>query len=109
MLPGINPNQMKAMMKQLGMKQEEIEALRVIIEKEDENIIIENPNVMKINMQRQESWQITGDARTEEKAGFSEADIKIVMDKTGVNEHDARKALEKYKGDLSEAILSLTE
>ena len=109
MIPGINPNQMKAMMKQLGMKQEEIEALRVIIEKENENIVIENPNVMKINMSGQESWQITGDARIEEKAGFSEGDIKIVMSKTGVDEHEAKKALEKYKGDLSEAILSLSE
>ena len=108
MIPGINPNQMKAMMKQLGMKQEEIEATRVVIEKEDENIIIENPSVVKVNIQGQESWQITGDARSEEK-GVNKEDIKIVMDKTGVNEHEARKALEKYKGDLSEAILSLSE
>ncbi len=108
MIPGINPNQMKAMMKQLGMKQEEIDALRVIIEKEDENIIIENPSVMKINMQGQESWQITGDSRVEEK-GINQEDIKIVMSKTGVNEHEAKRALEKYKGDLSEAILSLSE
>ncbi|MEK6873676.1 MAG: nascent polypeptide-associated complex protein [Nanoarchaeota archaeon] len=103
----IDPKKMQAMMKQMGIKQEEIDALRVIIEKEDENIIIENPSVVKINMSGNESWQITGDARTEEK-GISLEDINIVMEKAGVSESEAKKALEDAEGDLSEAILSLS-
>jgi alpha-NAC-related protein len=104
----INPAQMKAMMKQMGIKQEDISALRVIIERENENIIIENPNVLKMVVQGKESWQITGDSRTEGKEGFSEEDVKIVMDKTGKSEKEVRNVLEKFKGDLSESILELS-
>ena len=106
MMPGIDPKKMQAMMKQMGIKQEEIDAIRVIIETNDENIIIENPSVVKINMQGNESWQITGDSRVEE-SGIKDEDIRLVMEKAGVSEAEAKKALEDADGDLSEAILSL--
>jgi nascent polypeptide-associated complex subunit alpha len=108
MIPGMNPSQMKAIMKQMGIKQEEIDALRVIIQKEEENIIIENPSIIKVNMQGSESFQISGDVRTENKEKFSEEDVRIVIEKTGVSESDARKSLEKHNGDLSEAIIELS-
>ncbi len=107
MMPGINPSQMKAMMKQMGIKQEEINAIRVVIEKEDEKIVIENPSVVKINMQGQESWQITGESKSEENSKFTQDDVKLVMEKTGRSEEDARKSLESSNGDLTEAILNL--
>jgi len=107
MMPGIDPKKMQAMMKQMGIKQEEIDAIRVIIETNDENIIIENPSVVKINMQGNESWQITGDSRVEE-SGIKDEDIRLVMEKAGVSEAEAKKALEDADGDLSEAILSLS-
>ncbi|GAH71701.1 unnamed protein product, partial [marine sediment metagenome] len=57
-LGGLNPKKMQAMMKQLGMNQEEIDALRVIIEKQDNTkIVIENPSVTKISVQGKESFQ----------------------------------------------------
>lgn len=109
MFGGINPSQMKAMMKQMGIKQEEIEALRVIIEKEDSRIVIEPANVQKIVMQGQESWQITGESREESKEeGIREEDIELVADKTGKSKVEARKALEESKGDIAEAILKLS-
>lgn len=104
----IDPKKMQAMMKQMGINQKEIDALRVIIETESENIIIEDPSVIEINMQGNKSWQVNGDSHIEEK-GVNENDVKIVMEKAGVSEHDARKALEKANGDLSEAILELSE
>jgi len=107
MMPGVNPAKMQAMMKQLGIKQEEIDALRVIIEKEDENIIIENPNVVKINMQGNESFQITGDYHAEEKSGFSEQDIKMIIEKTGASEKQVRESLGKT-GDIAETIMELS-
>ncbi|MFH1711309.1 MAG: nascent polypeptide-associated complex protein [Nanoarchaeota archaeon] len=103
---GIDPKKMQAMMKQLGMKQEEIEAERVIIECEDKKIIIEEPNVVKINMQGQDSWQITGQERSEEK-GISEEDINQVMEKAQCSKEKAEQALKDSNGDLAEAILSL--
>ena len=105
-LGGLNPKKMQAMMKQLGIKQEEIEASRVIIERESGNIIIENPSVTKVEMQGQETWQIIGDAK-EEEAGVNEEDIKLVMEKTGKSENEARNALEET-GDIAEAILKLS-
>ena len=105
---GLDPKKMQAMMKQLGIKQEEVEAKRVIIEKEDGKIIIEEPNVAKIVMQGQESWQITGKAR-EEKEGVKENDVKLVMEKTGKSEREARKVLEEVDGEVAEAIVKLSE
>jgi nascent polypeptide-associated complex subunit alpha len=106
MIPGINPKQMQAVMKQMGMSQTEIPSSKVIIEKEDgTKIVINNPSVTKIKMQGQESFQVTGDVSEEE--GFSEEDIKVVMEKTNCSETEARNALEET-GDLAEAILSLS-
>ena len=83
MLGGINPGQMKAMMKQMGIKQEEVEVERVIFEGAEKRIIIEPAVVQKITMQGQESWQITGDAREESKeAGISDSDVEMVAEKT---------------------------
>ncbi len=98
---------MQAVMKQMGMSQEEIPASKVIIEREDGNkMIIKNPSVTKIKMQGQESFQITGDI--EESESISEEDIKVVMEKTSCSREEAEEALEKT-GDLAEAILKLSE
>jgi|TARA_B100001971_G_C18060508_1_gene467680 nascent polypeptide-associated complex subunit alpha len=105
-LGGMNPKKMQAMMKQLGIQQEEIDAKRVIIESDSGNIVIENPSVTKVEMQGQATWQIAGEAR-EEEVGVSEEDVKLVSEKTGKSEDDARKALEETE-DIAEAILKLS-
>lgn len=108
MFGGINPSQIQGMMKKMGIKQEEVDSLRVIIEKVDGNkIIIDNPSVSKINMQGNDSWQITGEAR-EESGGISDEDIKSVMEKTGCSKSEAEKALKASNGDLAEAIIGLS-
>ena len=107
-LGGLSPKKMQAMMKQLGMAQKEIDALRVIIEKPDNTkIIIENPSIKKISIQGKESFQVSGDVREENE--ISEEDIKTVMKKTGSTEQEARKALESSGEDLAEAILKLNK
>ena len=85
MIPGlgkINPKQMQNMMRQMGISQEDIDADRVIIEKSDGKIIIENPSIQKIKMNGQESFQISGDIREESAEKFSEDDVKLVAEKT---------------------------
>ncbi|MDP1695535.1 MAG: nascent polypeptide-associated complex protein [archaeon] len=105
-LGGMDPKKMQGMMKQLGIKQEEIDAKRVIIEKNDGGkIIIEEPSVAKIIMQGQESWQISGNAREEEE-GIREEDVQLVMEKTGKSEKEVRKVLEETN-DIAEAIIKL--
>ncbi len=109
MFGGLDPKKMQAMMKQMGIKQESIVASRVVIEKEDGNIVIEQPDVQKIVMQGQESWQITGQAREESVASeISEDDVALVVEKTGKSKDEARKALEAT-GDIAEAIVQLSE
>lgn len=104
----MDPKKMQAIMKQMGIKQDEIESTRVIIEKADGKIVIDEPQVVKITMQGQESWQITGKAR-EEAAGISEGDVEMVMEKTGKSKKDALKALENADGDIAAAIMDLSD
>ena len=97
---GLNPKKMQSMMKQLGMSQDEIEAKRVIIEKEDgTKIVFENPSVTKMNIQGNDMFQITGDFReeTQELESFSEEDVKTVMEKTRANEEDSKKLLKRLE------------
>lgn len=109
MLPGIDPKKMNALMKQMGISQDDIEANRVIIETSDKNIIINNPSVVKIKMQGQTSFQISGEVSEESaEQETSEEDIKTIMEKTNCSEQEAKKALEISNGDLTEAILSLS-
>jgi len=113
MIPGINPKKMQAMMKQLGIQQQEIDASRVIIECEDKDIVIENPSVTKVNMQGQETFQIAGEAIEKEKGeideseSFNDEDIKTIMEKTGCTEEQAKASLEKTN-DLAESIMELS-
>ena len=109
MFGGINPRQMQGMMKKMGIAQEEIPTSRVIIEKLDGNkLIIEDPSVMKIKMQGQTSFQISGEEREEsQEVQISKEDIKTVMEKTGCSEEKAIETLEKTN-DLAEAILELS-
>lgn len=103
----INPKQIEGMMKKMGIAQQNIDAKRVIIECEDENIIIDEPNVVKINMQGQESWQVTGESRTEAKEGFSDEDIKMVMEKTKASREEVVNFLKENNGDIALAIIEL--
>ncbi len=118
MFPGLNPKKMQAVMKQMGMSQTEIDANRVIIECDDKKIIIENPSVMKVNMQGQENFQISGDVseieadeettpKEEPEEDNSEEDVKTLIEKTNCTEEEAQKALNEAEGDLTEAMLTL--
>jgi nascent polypeptide-associated complex subunit alpha len=108
MFGGIDPKKMQAMMKQMGIKQEEIEAARVVIEKTDGGkIVIENPNVAKVTMQGQQTWQISGESH-EEESGVSEEDVRLIMEKTGKGYEESRQALERVEGDIAQAIIELS-
>lgn len=108
-LGGVNPKQMNALMKQMGISQTEIDVDKVVIHKSDgKKIVIEPAQVLKVKMQGQDSFQITGEEREEASELFSEDDVKTVMEKTGSSKDKAKKALEKSNGDLAEAILELS-
>jgi len=101
-LGGVDPRKMNAMMSQMGIKQEEIDAEEVVIKGKEKNIIIKEPSVVKINFSGQETFQISGRIETEDNE-----DVKIVMAKANVSKEKAKEALKKSEGNIAEAILSL--
>ena len=107
MLGGVNPAQMKGMMKKMGISQEELPVRRVVFEMENGNLVVENPNVMRIKMQGQESFQVTGDTVEESAESFSDEDVEMVISQTRKSEEIVREALDKAGGDIAEAIVGL--
>lgn len=103
----INPKLMKQAMKKMGVKQEELDASEVIIKLKDKQISIKNPSVSKINMMGQESFQISGEISEENLESFNEEDIKTVISQANCSEEEAKKALNKTKGDIAAAIIAL--
>ena len=100
---------MQGMLRQLGMKQEDIDAEEVIIKCSDKNLFIRNPSVTKINFHGKDMFQISGDLSEQNSANeISVEDIKTVAEKAKVDEKKAREALEKAEGDIAEAIISLS-
>ena len=92
------------------MKQEEIDAIAVIIRTKNEDIIIRTPSVQKINMAGQISYQVTGEEeirKLEQEIEINQEDIKTVMEQANVSKQKAEQALKKNQGDLAAAILSL--
>ena len=109
MIPGlgkIDPKQMQRMMKQLGIKSDEIAAKKVIIETGTKKIIILNPSITAIDMNGQKSFQISGEV-IEENAGMPEEDVQMVAQQSGKTKKEAEKALTETNGDIAEAILKL--
>ena len=105
MIGNLNPKQIEQAMKKFGVKQIKIDAYEVIIKTKDKNLIIRDPDVMKVNMMGQESLQITG--KIEEENNISEDDVNTVSEQAKVSKEKARAALEKNNGDLASAILEL--
>ena len=109
MLGGMNPAKMQGMMKKMGISQTQLPVKKVIFEMEDGNLVIEDPAVVKIMMQGQESYQVTGEAVEESAESFSEDDVKMVMGQTGRAVEDVKEALGNAEGDIAEAIMGLKE
>ena len=100
-----NPAQLEKLMKSLGMKTAQLDAEEVVIKGRDWTIRVKNPQVVKIEVKGQTSFQITGEV--EEAVAFDQEDVKLVMEKAGVGEEEAREALKKASGNIAEAIMLL--
>lgn len=120
MMPGMgraNPRQVKAAMKRMGIKTEDIEGVEeVIIRTRSKEYIITDASVTQIEAQGQKSFQIVGEvevsdrkieAKKEEAAKIPEEDIKLVMDQTGSTAEQAIQALKECDGQPAEAILKI--
>ncbi|MBW2989257.1 nascent polypeptide-associated complex protein [Candidatus Woesearchaeota archaeon] len=112
MIPGMNPRAMRQAMKRMGIQQQEIDAVEVIIRTSDKEIIIREPQVSKVNMMGQQTYQIVGEEEErdlDKEPEINEEDIKTVMEQAGVDENTAIDAIKKNSGDLAAAIMGLKE
>ena len=111
MFPGMgkmNPKQMQAMMKQFGIKSEELPAEKVIIEAKGKRIVIENPQINVVEMQGQKTYTVSGVEKMEAGTpGIPEEDIAMVAEQAKVSKEKARKAIEETEGDIAAAIEKL--
>ncbi len=122
MIPGgrVNPRQMKQMMKRLGIEQEDLgEVEEVVIRTAEKEYVFRSASVTSIVAQGQRIYQVIGepivrpraDAKKSESAAkgpdIPDEDVKLVAEKAGVSEDEARKALEDCDGEPAEAIIRL--
>jgi nascent polypeptide-associated complex subunit alpha len=110
MMPGMNPRQMQQMMQKMGMQQVDVPAEQVIVRLADKDIIFDNPQLVRVTVMGQQTYQLTGATR-EEKRGVtyvpSDEDVETVASQAGVSKEKAKDALVKSSGDIADAILSL--
>lgn len=130
MIPGmpggrVNPKQMDAMMKRLGINVEEIEGVEeVVIRTKTEELVFKDASVTVMKAQGTTTYQLTGNPTRRPKAGappvktaeqqlaevavkISDEDVAFVAQQTKKPKAEAKKALEATKGDIAEAILRL--
>jgi len=109
MFPGMNAKKMQGMMKKMGISQTQLNVSRVVFEMPEGNMVIDDPSVLKVMMQGQETYQITGEAVEESTESFSAEDVAMVVEKSGKSEEEVRAALTESDGDIAEAIMNLVK
>jgi len=116
MFPGgrVNPRQMKAMMKRMGITQEDIADIEeIVIKTKTQEYIFHEAAASIMTVQGQKTFQIIGEPEIRERSEAPAAkdtareDIALVMEQTGVSEEEAKKALDECDGQPAEAILKI--
>jgi nascent polypeptide-associated complex subunit alpha len=110
MFPGMNSRKAAQMMKKMGIQQVEIPATEVIIKTPEKEIVITEPQVSKVNMMGQETFQVVGNINERELSAepeISDEDIKTVAEQARVSEQQAKEAIQEAEGDLAQAIINL--
>ncbi|PIN85083.1 MAG: nascent polypeptide-associated complex protein [Candidatus Diapherotrites archaeon CG11_big_fil_rev_8_21_14_0_20_37_9] len=106
-LGGMDPRKMKMLMKQMGIKSEDINARKVIFELDEGKLVIENPQVTAMDIQGKKTYTVMGEIK--EEKGYPDEDVEMVAEQAGVSKSKALKALEENDGDIAEAISKLKE
>ena len=120
MIPGgrMNPKQMQAVMKRMGISQEELsDVVEVVIRTRTKELVFKGPAVTAMTVQGQKTYQVVGtpqerkpsagEQAAEGPAGVPDEDVKLVVSQTGCTSAEARKALEESDGAPAEAILKI--
>jgi nascent polypeptide-associated complex subunit alpha len=106
----LDQRKMQQAMSRMGISQVEVPAKEVIIRTDESEIVISEPNVAKVHMMGQTTFQISGtvtERSISAEPELSEEDIKTVMEQADVSREKALGAITEAKGDLAQAILDL--
>ena len=101
----------RRMIDRLGINMKEIpDVQEVVIKTSDKEMHITNASVSEIVAQGNRMFQVAGDVEEVEveKKTFSEEDVLLVQQQTGVSKEKALAALEESDGEVARAILKLT-
>jgi nascent polypeptide-associated complex subunit alpha len=105
---------MKAMMKRMGISQEDlVDVEEIIIRTRTQEYIFNEAAVSIMTVQGQKTFQIIGEPEIRKrevgqgKKALPSEDISLVMEQTGASEEEAKNALEECGGQPAEAILKL--
>ncbi len=105
---GISPKRLNQMLKQTGISVEELDDVEeVVIRRADTELVFSEPTVTIMEAQGTRVYQISGTPEEHVRTRISDDDVKLVMEKAGCSEADARAALEEANGDLADAISKL--
>lgn len=113
----MDPRKLEQMMQQMGIDMTELDATEVRITTESgEVLVFDTPEVTRMDAQGQETYQIVGSPESEEadatapaaSEAIPDADVDLVVERAGVEEGQARDALEAADGDLAAAIERLS-
>ena len=113
---GMNPRQMKQMMKKMGMNIDEIpDVQEIIIKTGSQDYVFKEAEVTVIDIQGQQTFQIVGTPEIVEKegagggSGIPQGDVELVAQQANVSMEEARQALEECDGKPAEAIMKLMQ
>ena len=102
--------QARRAMERMGINLKEIpDVEEVVIRTKDKEMHIKNASVSEVNAQGNRVFQVVGDVEEVEveKKVFSDEDILLVQQQTGVTRERAAAALEESDGEVARAILRL--
>ncbi|BES82543.1 nascent polypeptide-associated complex protein [Pyrodictium abyssi] len=116
-----SPSDLKKQLKRLGLKNVDVEAIEaeeIIVRQRDgkelvlvapQAVVVKMPGgaiMMQVMAQRVEEREAQ---KPEEALSFSEEDVRLVAEQTGVSLEEARRALEEAEGDIAAAIMLIEE
>jgi nascent polypeptide-associated complex subunit alpha len=128
MMPGgMDPRQMAAMMRRMGIEVEEIAGVQeVVVRTATHEYRFKKASVSVMKAQGQETWQIQGKPERSERTStgpaaapstasskpaqpvqIPESDVELVMEHAGCDAATARRTLQETNGDLAEALVRL--
>ncbi len=113
---------MERQMRRMGVDFKQLDGVtEVIIRLSDKELVLNAPQVMQMDAQGENIFQIIGESEERGLTPFSEAsevappstfseeDVQLVASQANVSEEEAREALRAAEGNLAKAIITLTE